>query len=184
MPPCSPSRECPHLRAPLVSNPIPVFFSFFTLCARFLVSSLSALAFTEPLSETPLPSESHLRFRYRKVTQLVCKPQPRHIDDRCHAGARALVDFTSESSDVAHESPQVSNLAFKFSKTKPTDTPSTALAAGRDRVEVAIHMAVEQHPTGRTSDDDPSTIISKKSACPSPTVSQSTNIPQTLTRNI
>jgi hypothetical protein len=48
----------------------------------------------------------------------------------------------------------VSNLAF--SRTNPTDTPSIAL----DRIEVAIHKAVEQHPTGRTSNDDSSTIIS------------------------
>jgi hypothetical protein len=85
----------------------------------------------------------------------------------------------------------VSNLAF--SKTR---SPSTAL----DRVEVAIHMAVEQHPTGRTGDDDSSTIISTssermpyligdlpelsltpESTFPLPTVSPSPSIPPALT---
>ena len=42
------------------------------------------------------------------------------------------------------------------STTKRTDTPSTAL----DRVEIAIHTAIEQHPTSSAKDDDTSTITS------------------------
>ena len=42
------------------------------------------------------------------------------------------------------------------SKTKRTDTPSNAL----DRVEIAIHPAIERHSTVSTMDDDASTIIS------------------------
>ncbi len=48
----------------------------------------------------------------------------------------------------------MSNLAS--SKTKQTDTPSTA----PDRVEIAIHTAIEQHPTDSTKDDDSSSILS------------------------
>jgi len=34
------------------------------------------------------------------------------------------------------------------------------------QVEVAIHMAVNQHPTGRTGDDDSSAIISTSERMP------------------
>jgi hypothetical protein len=65
-----------------------------------------------------------------------------------------LVNFASGSYNVAHESPKASNLTS--SKTKGTDTPSTAV----DRVEIAIHTATERHPTCSTKDDNSSTIIS------------------------
>ncbi|KAN0116418.1 hypothetical protein V8E52_006037 [Russula decolorans] len=70
---------------------------------------------------------------------------------------RSLVNFAAGSSHVLHGSPQVSNLTS--SKTKRTDTPSTAL----DRVEIAIHTAIEQHSTSSTTDDDSSTIVSTNS---------------------
>jgi hypothetical protein len=88
----------------------------------------------------------------------------------------SLVNFASGSSNVydtlqflsffplnrfrAHESPQVSNLTS--SKTKRADTPSTAL----DRVEIAMHTAIERHPTSSTKDDDSSTIISTSEQTP------------------
>jgi len=84
---------------------------------------------------------------------------------------RALIDSTSGSPNVARGSRLVSNHAF--SKTNPTDTPSIAL----DRIEVAIHKAVEQHPTGRTSNDDSSTIISTKSTCPLESAPPSPEVP-------
>jgi len=80
---------------------------------------------------------------------------------------RSLVDFASGSSDVydahflslfpfsaadgrfrVHGNPQMNNLASP--KTKRTSTPSSAL----DRVEVAIHPAINSHPTSLTNDDD------------------------------
>ncbi|KAN0116417.1 hypothetical protein V8E52_006036 [Russula decolorans] len=75
---------------------------------------------------------------------------------------RSLVNFASGSSDVAHESPspQVRNLTS--SKTKRADTPSTALG----RVEIAMHTAIERHPTSLTKDDDSSTIISTSEQTP------------------
>ena len=57
-------------------------------------------------------------------------------------------------------SPQNNNLTS--SKTKGTDTPSTAL----DRVEIAIHTAIEQNPTSSTKDDDSSTVISTSEQMP------------------
>ena len=54
----------------------------------------------------------------------------------------------------------MSNLIF--SKTKRTDTLSTAL----DRVEIAIHPAIERHPTISTINDDSFTIISTSEQTP------------------
>ena len=48
------------------------------------------------------------------------------------------------------------------SKTKRANTPSTTL----DRVEIAIHTAIEQHTTSSTNDDDSSTIISTSEQMP------------------
>ena len=89
---------------------------------------------------------------------------------------RSLVNFASGSSDVydtlqflslfllnrfrAHENPQASNLTS--SKTKRAGAPSTAM----DRVEIAMHTAIEQHPTCSMKDDDSSTIISTSEQTP------------------
>ena len=59
-----------------------------------------------------------------------------------------------------HEIPIASNLTS--SKTKRTDTPSTAL----NRVEIPIQPAIERHPTRSTKDDDSSTIISTSEQTP------------------
>jgi hypothetical protein len=59
-----------------------------------------------------------------------------------------------------HESPQV-----RSSKTKRTDTPMTPSTA-LDRVEIAIHTAIERDPTSSTEDDDSSTIINTSEQMP------------------
>lgn len=54
----------------------------------------------------------------------------------------------------------MSNLAF--SKTRRTDTPSSAL----ERVEIAIHTTIERHSTISIEDDDSRTIISTSEQTP------------------
>jgi hypothetical protein len=102
-----------------------------------------------------------------------------HNDNRCHADAplsnrlRLLRCVRPSSLSLvfpadycrchlrAHESLQVSNLAF--SKTKQTDTTPTT----PDRVEVAVHGPfVLQHPTGTTNDSGSSTVISTSEQMP------------------
>ena len=77
-----------------------------------------------------------------------------------HSSAPFLFPAQCSRRFRAHRSPQVSNLTS--SKTKRTDAPSTRL----DRVEIAIHTAIEQHPTSSTKDDDSSTIISTSEQMP------------------
>ncbi|KAH9985086.1 hypothetical protein BJV77DRAFT_139589 [Russula vinacea] len=74
---------------------------------------------------------------------------------------RALVDFASESSDMAHVNVQASSLVI--SKTKQTDAAPTTL----HRIEIAVDTAFEQHPTAQITDDD-SSDISTESARPLP----------------
>jgi len=102
-----------------------------------------------------------------------CDTRCDHNDNRSHTDAplssklcllprrvrHSSIFFSFSRSEVdvifrSHESPQVSSLVFP--KTKPTDTPPTA----PDRVEVSVHGLFEQHPTGRTNDDDSSTAVS------------------------
>jgi len=97
-------------------------------------------------SELLIPSASQLFQGSSQIIMIIATT-------RMH---RSLVNFAAGSSHVLHGSPQVSNLTS--SKTKRTDTPSTAL----DRVEIAIHTAIEQHSTSSTTDDDSSTIVSTK----------------------
>lgn len=56
----------------------------------------------------------------------------------------------------------VSQYAISYSHKPSRDTSSITL----DRVEKAAQIAVEQHLTGGTSDDDPSTIISTSERIP------------------
>jgi len=81
---------------------------------------------------------------------------------------RSLVNFAS--SDVIHESPKMSTLAY--AKPKQTDAPSTVL----DRIEVVTHKTFEQHSTGSTSGGDLTTIYTTKSTWPLPAVSSSHSI--------
>ncbi|KAH9993639.1 hypothetical protein BJV77DRAFT_1067218 [Russula vinacea] len=65
---------------------------------------------------------------------------------------RALVDFASGSSDMAHEKVKVSRLASP--NTKQTDAAPTT----PHRIEIAMDTAFEQHPTAQIADDDSSDI--------------------------
>ncbi|KAF8494699.1 hypothetical protein F5888DRAFT_1846223 [Russula emetica] len=71
---------------------------------------------------------------------------------------RSLVNFAS--SDVIHESPKMSTLAY--AKPKQTDAPSTVL----DRIEVVTHKTFEQHSTGSTSGGDLTTIYTTSEQMP------------------
>jgi len=73
---------------------------------------------------------------------------------------RYLIDFASKPPDLEHQNVKVSNLVF--ARPKQTDTTPTTL----NRIEVTVHTAFEQHPTAQKSDDCSSYMSTNEQGSP------------------